>query len=142
MAQENAQEDFDWVAAQAKCNAASMFARLMEGVKDDVQRRGRLFATEDGWSFEMHEDGGAYEVSRVVARGSTDSTVGALVRFARSGRRIHVQGDDVDVDFTAVVALDAGGVCRFVVGETIYSEWEIRRMALEQLFFEEQEAPE
>ena len=28
---------------------------------------------------------------------------------------------------------------RFVVGEAIYSEWEIRRMALEQLFFEEEE---
>jgi hypothetical protein len=31
------------------------------------------------------------------------------------------------------------GVCRLVVGEAMYSEWEIRRMALEQLFFEEEE---
>jgi hypothetical protein len=30
--------------------------------------------------------------------------------------------------------------CRFVVGEAMYSDWEIRRMALEQLFFEEDES--
>jgi hypothetical protein len=116
-----------------------MFARLVAGVKDDVQRRNGLFGRDDGWSFEMHEESGAYEVSRVVAQRSAGPRVAALVRFARAGRRIHVQGDDVDVDFTAVVALDASGVCRFVVGEAIYSDWEIRRMALEHLFFEEEE---
>jgi hypothetical protein len=139
MAQEPASQEFDWVAAQSKCNASSMFEQLMTGVKEDVQRRNRLLGRDDGWTFEMHEDGGAFEVSRVVTQGSTETSVAALVRFARGGRRIHVQGDDVDVDFTAVVALDAAGACRFVVGEAIYSEWEIRRMALEQLFFEEEE---
>jgi hypothetical protein len=44
--------------------------------------------------------------------------------------------------FTAIVTLDTTGVCRFVVGEAIYSDWEIRRMALELLFFEEIEEPE
>jgi hypothetical protein len=52
-------------------------------------------------------------------------------------RRIHVQGEGIDVDFTAVVTLDVTGLCRFVVGEATYSDWEIRRMALEELFFEE-----
>jgi hypothetical protein len=34
------------------------------------------------------------------------------------------------------------GTCRFVAGEAVYSDWELRRMALEQLFFEESEEPE
>ena len=38
--------------------------------------------------------------------------------------------------------LDPAGLCRFVGGETMYAEWEVRRMALEQLFFEELEAAE
>ena len=29
------------------------------------------------------------------------------------------------------------GQSRFAVGEAVYADWEIRRMALEQLFFEE-----
>jgi hypothetical protein len=33
-------------------------------------------------------------------------------------------------------------MCRFVVGEAMYSDWELRRMALELLFFEEIEEPE
>jgi hypothetical protein len=140
MAPDSSPDDFNWVAAQSTCNAASMFDRLVAGVKEDVQRRNGLLGRDDGWTFEVHEDGDdEFEVSRVVKLGG-DSTVAALVRFERAGRRIHVHGDDVDVDFTAVVALDAAGACRFVVADDLYPEWEIRRMALEQLFFEEAEA--
>ena len=143
MSQEQTADDFDWVVAQSKCSAASMFARLQSGVKEDVRRRNGLglLGRDDGWTFEFHVDGEEFEVSRVEASGVTesmDSTL-ALVRFERTGRRIHVHGDGVDVEFTAVVSLDVTGVCRLVVGEAMYSEWEIRRMALEQLFFEEEE---
>ena len=142
MSQEFAPEDFDWVTAQSKCSAAAMFARLQAAVKADVQRRNSLSSRGDGWRFEFHDDDGEFEVTRVVALGATGTTVAALVRFERAGRRIHIHGDDIDVDVTAVVALDVAGVCRFVVGEAIYSEWELRRMALEQLFFEEAEEAE
>jgi len=138
MSQDHAPDDFDWVAAQAKCSAASMFERLRTQVREDVQRRNGLFGRDDGWRFEFHEESDEFEVSRVAAAsGFTIPRPGALVRFARAGRRIQVQGEDVDVDFTAVVTVDVSGVCRCVVGEAMYSEWEIRRMALEQLFFEE-----
>lgn len=71
-----------------------------------------------------------------------DPRVSAVVTFERTGRRIQIHSEDIDVDIIAVVALDGGGVCRFVVGEAIYSDWEIRRMALELLFFEEHEEEE
>ena len=144
MSQDQTPDDFDWVVAQSKCSAASMFARLQAGVKEDVRRRNglRLLGRDDGWTFEFQaESSDEFEVSRVEASGGTesmDSTL-ALVRFERAGRRILVRGDGVDVEFTAVVSLDVAGVCRLVVGEAMYSEWEIRRMALEQLFFEEEE---
>jgi hypothetical protein len=142
MAQDHASDEFDWVTAQAKCSAAVMFDRLRTGVREDVQRRNGIFNRNDGWKFEFHDDGDEFEASRAVASGAIGSRVAALVRFERVGRRIHVQGEDLDVDFTAVVTLDLTGLCRFVVGEAVYSEWEIRRMALEQLFFEEAEEPE
>ncbi len=140
MSQEPVSDDVDWVAAQAKCGTALMFERLRTRVKEDVQRRNGMFNRNDGWKFEFHEDGDQFEASRAVGSGSRDSKVTALVRFERAGRRIHVQGENVDVEFIAVVTLDATGLCRFVVGEAMYSDWEIRRMALEQLFFEEDES--
>jgi len=139
MSQEQVPDDFDWVSAQAKCNAALMFERLRARVRDDVQRRNGVFDRHDGWKFEFHDEGEQFEALRTVGSGFTGSKVSAVVRFERAGRRIHVQGEDVDVDFTAIVTLDVTGICRFVVGEAMYSEWEIRRLALEQLFFEETE---
>lgn len=140
MAQEHVPDDFDWVSAQGKCSAAVMFDRLRTRVREDVQRRNGIFDRNDGWKFEFHDDGDEFEASRVVASGAMGSKVTAVVRFERVGRRIYVQGEDVE--FTTVVTLDVTGLCRFVVGEAVYSEWEIRRMALEQLFFEEAEEPE
>jgi hypothetical protein len=137
MPQEHVPEEFDWVSAQAKCSAATMFERLQTRVREDVQRRNGIFDRQDGWKFEFHADDEGFEASRVVGRGSSGSGVSAVVRFERAGRRIYVQGEGIDLDFTAVVTLDPSGLCRFVVGEVMYAEWEIRRMALEQLFFEE-----
>ena len=135
MAPDQAPDDFDWVAAQATCNAASMYERLRARVKADAERRNRLSDFRSGERFKFDEDEGGFEVSRAVPSGSDVSA--AYVEFIREGRRIHVKGDGVDVDFTMVVALDAAGICRFVVQDVTYAEWEIARMALEPLFFEE-----
>ena len=142
MSHDHAPDDFDWVAAQSRCSAASMFERLRAGAQADVERRNALLGVDEGWKFEFAEDGEAFDVSRVEGSRFGSANVGALVRFERTGPRINVRGDGVDVDFTAVLTLDATGLCRFVVGEALYSEWEIRKMALELLFFEEDETPE
>lgn len=142
MPQESLPENFDWVAAQAKCSAAAMFERLQADVTEDVRRRNELDGRDQDWTFEVTETDGGFEVARMVPSAFAGSKVAALVRFEREGRRIHIQGDGVEVDFTAVVTLDQSGACRFVIGEAVYSEWEIRKMALEELFFQEEEAPE
>jgi hypothetical protein len=142
MSQDPTPDDFDWVAAQAKCSAAQTFDRLRDGVKADVERRNRLLVRGDGWKFEFDEDDAGFEAVRIVAPGSTGASGSAAVRFERVGRRIQIQGEDIDVDVTAVVTLDVSGACRLVVGEALYSEWEVRRLALEMLFFEETEDDE
>ena len=57
MSQEHVPDDFNWVAAQAKCSAALMFERLRTGVREDVQRRNGLFNRHDGWKFEFIRSG-------------------------------------------------------------------------------------
>jgi len=141
VAQDQAPDDFDWVSAQAQCTSASTFERLRTQVREDVQRRNGLLGRTDGWRFEFGTEDDAFEVARV--NGSlVDPKTSAVVTFERAGRRIHIHSDDIDVDITAIVALDVSGACRFIVGEAIYSDWEIRRMALELLFFEEHEEEE
>jgi hypothetical protein len=142
MASDNASDQFEWVSAKAKCTAAVMFERLRAGVKQDVERRNALLALDDGFRFEFSEDGEAFDVARLEGSRLTRANVDALVRFERAGPRIHVHSEGVDVDFTAILTLDPAGECRFVVGEAMYTEWEVRRLALELLFFEEPEAME
>jgi hypothetical protein len=137
VADDHVPEAFDWVSAQAECNAAAMFERLRTGAHDDVQRRNALPGRTDGWRFEFESEDDAFEVSRVTGS-PVHPKVLAVVTFELAGRRIQIHSEDVDVDITVVVSLDVGGVCRFVVGEAIYTDWEIRRMALEILFFEEE----
>jgi hypothetical protein len=139
MSQEQTSDDFDWVRAQAKCSAAAMYEQLRARVREDVQRRNGVLDRGDGWTFEFYEDDDGFEASRLVASGRSDRRVLALVRFERDGRRITIRGEDVDVELTAIVTIDHAGACRYVVGEAVYSDWEIRKMALEQLFFEESE---
>jgi hypothetical protein len=133
---------FDWVSAQAACMPAAMFERLRVGVKQDVETRNGLVGLDDEARFEFSEDSEAFDVTRLEGSRFGKPAIAALVRFERAGRRINVHGEDVDVDFTAILTLDPAGQCRFVVGEALYTEWEIRRMALELLFFDEPELPE
>jgi hypothetical protein len=125
-------ENFDWVTAQAGCSATLMFQRLQEGARADVERRNAAtFGQVEGWKFEFHEDEEGFEVVRVGgSRGS------AVVTFYREGPRINVSGDGIDVMITAVVGINHAGECRYFVGEAEYIGWEVRKMALEQLFFE------
>ena len=141
MAVDQNPEDFNWVAAQSKCTAAAVFETLRTRVREDVQRRNGLLGRNDGWTFEFSDEGDEFEVVRTQA-GRGGSNVSAVVIFARSGRRILIHGEDIDVDLTAIVALDPSGACKLIIGEAMYSDWEVRRMALEPLFFEETDEEE
>jgi hypothetical protein len=142
MVSDNPSDQFEWVSAKAACTAASMFERLRIGVKQDVERRNALIDLDEGFRFEFSEDDEGFDVARVEGSRFTHPKVAGLVRFERAGRRIHIHSDDVDVDVTAILTLDPAGQCRFVIGELLYADWEVRRLALELLFFDEPEEME
>jgi len=126
-------DNFDWVTAQAACSAATMFQKLLDGAKSDVDRRnGAAFGRKGNWRYEFHEGDELFEVARVTGPG-------AVVTFQREGPRINITGEGIDVEITAVVGINASGDCRYYVGEGEYLGWEVRKLALDQLFFEELE---
>ena len=115
-----------------------MLERLRNGAQKDVERRNAL-DFEASVRYELHDDGDQFEVSRVAQSGFSTPKTLAFVTFTREGRRIHVVGEGIDVNFTAFVAVNDEGSCRFFIGEVEYSDWHVRKMALEHLFFEESE---
>jgi hypothetical protein len=127
-------DNFDWVSAEAGCSVAHMFQKLQDGAQADVERRnGTGFGRSDSWRFEFHAETDSFEVVR-TADSSRDS---AVVTFEREGPRINIGGDGVDVHITAVVGINASGECRYFVGELEFLGWEVRKQALDQLFFED-----
>ena len=102
-------DQVEWVSAKAQCTAGLMFERLRAGVKQDVDRRNALLVIDDAFRFEFSEDAEGFEVARLQAS-----------RLAhRTSQRWCVSN--------------------FVVGKALYAEWEVRRLALELLFFDEPE---
>lgn len=116
-----------------------MFDRLRKGAQRDVEKRNSLGGGADDVRYELHDEEDQFEVSRVAASSFSTPKTLAFVTFTREGRRIIVAGDGVDVDFTAIVAVNDVGVCHFFVGEIEYAEWQVRKLALEHLFFDEAE---
>jgi hypothetical protein len=130
-------DDFDWVSAQAACSTAQMFQRLLDGARKDVEQREKAASDrEDRWGFEVHSDD---EDHFEVARTTNSGKAGAFVTFERVGPRINITGDGVDVELFAMVGINHAGECRYFVGEVEYLGWEIRKMALDLLFFEQPE---
>ena len=137
MATGSGDDTFDWVTAQAGCSAELMFEKLQDGARADVERRnGATFGRRDDWRFEFHADQGeGFEVVRIAG----SSKESAIVTFQREGLRIDITGDGVDVQITAIVGINPHGDCRYYVGEVEYLGWEVRKQALDMLFFEESE---
>jgi len=136
MATGSDKDDFDWVTAQAGCSVELMFQKLQDGARADVEKRnGATFGRKDGWRFEFHPDeGDGFEVVRVAG----SSKASAIVTFRREGTRIEISGDGVDVQITAIVGINPHGDCRYYVGEAEFLAWEVRKLALDLLFFEEE----
>lgn len=130
-------DDFDWVSAQSGCTTEQMFKRLLEGTRKDVDRRNATaFGRDDGWKFEVHvDDDDNFEVTRITG----SARASAFVTFERVGPRINIAGDGVDVELFAIVSINPHGECRYFVGEHEYLGWEIRKLALDTLFFERDE---
>jgi hypothetical protein len=137
MATGSGDDNFDWVTAQAGCSVELMYQKLQDGARADVERRnGATFGRKDDWRFEFHPDeGDGFEVVRIAG----SSKASAVVTFFREGSRIEITGEGVDVQITAIVGINPHGDCRYYVGEGEFLGWEVRKQALDLLFFEEAE---
>lgn len=137
MSTESSTDDFDWVTAHSTCTIETMFRRLQLGAQKDVDRRNGLTGRHDHWRFALTEEENGFEVLRSPGSQFSTGQVDAFVVFERVGPRINIRGDGIELDITAIIGINPAGDCRYFVGEAEYLEWEVRKLALDQLFFEE-----
>jgi len=122
-------DDFDWVSARAECSLKRVFAKLSLDVQGDVAIREEFSRkTLDGRTFRWQEAARGFLVSRTVRQDDKHVT------FVLGDDAIEVSGHGVG-SFSASLTLNCEGKCRFSVNGQEVESWQLRRMALDALFF-------
>jgi|ERR1017187_3611528 hypothetical protein len=122
--------DFDWVNALSACSAVKVFQELIMQAKDDVnKRKAQLRQGGNEYSFEtaMNKDD-----LKVFVMGNKIS--GSVTLSCRDGEIVALNHDD-KVMFAARPTLNDEGECRLRVNGKECELWQVRKMALEELFF-------
>jgi hypothetical protein len=132
-------DSFDWVTERFKCSVERLFKELELGAKTDVdtiRSLERNLAQETGGSptknIEVASDGRRFSVTRSDRR----STALKSVEFTLESSSISVKSSyPGGPSFAATIQLNDEGRCLFVVEDLEMEPWQVRRKALQDLFF-------
>jgi len=124
---------FDWVTERSKCSIEGMFSSLLLEVKSDVEVRESISKrTSDASTFAVREV--AQGAFMVVRRRVTDHK---QVDFLRKENEIEITGYLGNLTrIGAGLTLNEDGECVFVVDGKSLVSWQLRRIALDALFFD------
>lgn len=124
--------EFDWVSARFECTLQKAFTDLLADVKADVDRINRLL--RDAGKHSKNFESGSGGAHLIVTR-SVDSRNLTRVEFLLEPDAIVVNPGSGSA-IRATIRLSPCGQCRFVVDGVEMEPWQLRRLALERLFFE------
>ncbi len=121
--------DFDWVKVRSECTPAKVFQRLKLEVKADVDSRNATRPLGVMWAFNTTpaEDSITVFLSGARSPGS--------VIFEQTELGISVRDGSDKIIFEATLTLNNYGECRLRINDGEYEMWQVRKMALEDLFF-------
>jgi len=119
-------ENLDWVAVRAKCSISHVFDSLKDEVQKDVQAQNSL---QNHPKFEVKIVGNSFTVI------SGDGGGIRAVVFALAGKTIQIKNGDRQILFEAAITLNDTGECKLKVDNKELESWQVRRRALEELFF-------
>ena len=122
-------DDFDWVNARANCSPAFVFEKLRLLIENDVELRNRLRAKDTPF-FKVVSGANRSRFSVV----SESISVHQTVVFSLTNSEISATGINGPI-FNATVTLSNDGTCRAKISQKEYDLWQLRKMALEDLFF-------
>lgn len=133
MGTSNIPTNFKWVKARANCSLFEVFKRLRNGVGEDVEERNSIPHSD---SINWHvgaETGKAFSVFREEQTYKGPQAIS--VDFVLSDNEITVS-DGEHIFLRGAVTLNNEGECKLKVGAEELELWQVRRIALEQIFFD------
>jgi hypothetical protein len=125
-------DNFDWVTARHKCSAFMLFEKLKLLVSEDVELRNSIRVKNTGEPYFKLLDTGRSAFS--VTAEQMERQIHLSVMFNWRGNEITVASGQ-GVIFKATVTLNNDGDCKPQIDGKEYDLWQLRKMALEGLFF-------
>ena len=126
--------DFDWVSVRGGCSVRQMFEELKLGITQDVAaiNKHRRPMSEQVHTFKIVGDNKLIK----VFEDDSYSDDAPSVLFVLAGNVIKVKdGETGKVAFDISISLNDEGDCRFTVEGKEQDSWQVRRRALEGIFF-------
>lgn len=125
--------DFDWITTRQKCSLRQMFEELRVAIEKDLAIANGLLKKGAGLEFKM---AGTTDRFRVYIQSPYLDTGGIAIAIALSPKSILVHdGATGAVQFEIGIGLNDDGDCRFIVQGKELDSWQVRRRALEDMFF-------
>jgi hypothetical protein len=121
---------FDWVTERSSCSLPKVFKDLRSQVEADVKTRNALRPNNSPYEFSVAENGGDFTVL-LEAKDVKRSVIFSLAEHA-----ILVRDDKGNQMLEVTVTFNDDGKCRLNVNKEERELWQVRRMALEKLFFQ------
>jgi hypothetical protein len=119
----------DWVTKRSSCSLPKIFKDLRVQVEEDVKTRNALRPENSPYEFSMVEKGNDFTVL-LEAKDAHRS-----VLFTLAADAILVRDDKGNQMFDVTLAFSDDGECRLYVDKKECDVWQVRRLALEELFF-------
>ena len=126
---EKATPKFDWVTERSSCPLPKVFKTLRLQVEEDVKSRNALRPDNSPYEFSIAENAGDFTVT-LQAKEVLQSVI-----FSLAEHTISVQDDKSNPMFDVTLTFTDEGRCRLNVNNQPRELWQVRRMALEELFF-------
>jgi hypothetical protein len=129
---EDTPKELDWVSERAKCKIAAAFTDLLLAVKKDVDQYNAISNLTTNYQISMKEDPSGYGFT--VSRNSNFVKTVIFIRTA-SSIDIATGYPSGNRTLTAIPMLTESGRCKFEVDGKQFEQWQLRRQALEEVFF-------
>jgi hypothetical protein len=122
--------ELDWVKERAACTIDKMFVLLHKAVEDDAKRVNEIRRLPDYAAFEviLNREGDIFTVKAAEA-------LKPYVKFTKEDDTIIVSSDPTTVDMVLRVGLSDEGRCKLTDNASELEQWQVRKIALEGLFF-------
>jgi hypothetical protein len=120
---------FNWVTERSNCSLPKIFQTLRAQVEEDVKARNGLRPANAPYEFSVEVNG--TDFSAVLVAGDVRSSV----NFVLADHGILVRGGQGNQMFEVSLNFTPEGQCKLIVNDEPRELWQVRRLALEDLFF-------